>query len=46
MQQEDNTEIQDLGSNIELWILNDPHNFESTFGEDLASAVSEVIGDE
>jgi hypothetical protein len=46
MNQEDNTEIQDLESNIEHWMLSNPHDFESTFGEDLVSAVSEVIGDE
>jgi len=41
--QNDNSDIQDLESSIEHWMLSNPNDFESTFGEDLASAVSEEI---
>jgi hypothetical protein len=36
-------EIQDLESSIEVWMLGDMSNAVETFGEDIVSAVSEVL---
>lgn len=39
----ENIEIQDLESSIETWMLSDMTDAVETFGEDVVSAVAEVL---
>lgn len=42
----ENVEIQDLESSIETWMLSDENDMRDTFGDDLVSAVKEVLDNE